>query len=100
MQIAIEFVRSLDAPESLDNRKSFYFDNVLEIIVKDGEFKNHHVTIISDEPPRITYHPKPHCVGVRKAEDEDLKNHCIRNGNTYTFPYVQKNCVRFGKSWF
>lgn len=97
MEIKI-FTHRIDSPESLDGRKNFTFSKASNIVVKDGDFKNLHVTIISDEPPLITYEKGPHCIGCRYAEDSDLIAHCVRKGNEYTFPCVQRNCVWFGKS--
>lgn len=96
MQLKL-FARSIDAPKSLDGRQSFSFSLASEVIVKEGEFNNHHVTIISDEPPRITYKAGPHCYKCRFAGEADFHPYCIQKGNTYTFPYVQRNCVEFGK---
>lgn len=99
MQIKI-FVKSIETPNSLDDRQGFTFDNASTIAVEESEFGNFCVTIISDEAPLISYRKGPFCYGCRCAEDADLNAYCDHKGNAYTFPYVQKNCVHFGRGVF
>lgn len=100
MILALKYVHAINAPKSLDGRKSFYFNNALSVEITDNNDNNYTVIVTSNESPRITYSPKPHTYKQRPAEDEDLKEHCIRKENVYIFPQAQRNGVEFGKSWF